>query len=61
MLREISGNNAIPKMIKDILKETYWALSRNKVRSGLTVLGIVIGIGSVITMIAIGQDRKSVV
>lgn len=45
--------------IKDILSETFSALSANKVRSGLTVLGIVIGISSVIAMIAIGQGAQS--
>src|ERR1035437_5682096 len=43
---------------KDIFHETYSALSANKVRSGLTILGIVIGIGSVIAMIAIGQGSQ---
>ncbi|KKS39845.1 MAG: ABC transporter, permease protein [Candidatus Gottesmanbacteria bacterium GW2011_GWA2_42_16] len=41
--------------IQDILQETYTALSANKARSGLTILGIVIGIGSVIAMVSIGQ------
>jgi len=40
--------------IKDLLQETSSALLGNKVRSGLTVLGIVIGIASVIAMLAIG-------
>lgn len=44
---------------KDILKETVWSLSVNKVRSGLTILGIVIGIASVITMVAIGQGAQA--
>lgn len=44
---------------KDILKETYAALSSNKVRSGLTMLGIVIGISSVIAMVSIGQGAQS--
>lgn len=43
----------------DILKETFWSLSANKVRSGLTILGIVIGIASVITMVSIGQGAQS--
>ena len=43
---------------KDILHETYTALSANKARSGLTILGIVIGIGSVVAMISIGQGAS---
>jgi len=43
----------------DIIDETYLALSANKARSGLTVLGIVIGISSVIVMLAIGQGAQS--
>ena len=43
----------------DLLEESYVALSANKIRSGLTMLGIVIGIGSVIAMIAIGQGAQS--
>ncbi len=46
-------------MIEDLLKETFWSLSGNKVRSGLTILGIVIGIASVITMVSIGQGAKN--
>lgn len=44
--------------IADLLEETYAAVTVNKIRSGLTVLGIVIGIGSVIAMVAIGQGAK---
>lgn len=44
---------------KDILQETLMALSANKVRSGLTMLGIVIGIASVISMTAIGNGAQS--
>lgn len=39
----------------DILHETYGSLTSNKVRTGLTMLGIVIGISSVIAMTAIGN------
>lgn len=39
----------------DLLQETYSALLSNKSRSALTVLGIVIGIASVVTMVSIGR------
>ncbi|MDD5750401.1 MAG: ABC transporter permease [Candidatus Pacebacteria bacterium] len=45
--------------ISDLFKETYFALLSNKARSGLTILGIVIGIGSVIAMIAVGQGSTA--
>ncbi|MCX6786239.1 MAG: ABC transporter permease [Candidatus Kaiserbacteria bacterium] len=45
--------------IIDILEETHSALSANKARSGLTVLGIVIGISSVIALMAIGNGATS--
>lgn len=43
----------------DLLEETIIALSSNKVRSGLTILGIVIGISSVIAMVAIGAGAQN--
>jgi putative ABC transport system permease protein len=45
--------------LKDTLHETYTALSANKVRSGLTILGIVIGISSVIAMVSIGSGASA--
>lgn len=45
--------------IKDLFEEIWSALLSNKARSGLTILGIVIGIGSVIAMISIGQGSQS--
>jgi len=45
-------------MISDLFRETIWSLTQNKARSGLTILGIVIGIASVITMVAIGQGAQ---
>lgn len=45
----------------DLFEETYFALTANKSRSFLTVLGIVIGIGSVIAMISIGQGAKGTI
>ena len=44
--------------VNDLLSETYSAITVNKVRSSLTVLGIVIGIGSVIAMISVGQGAQ---
>ena len=44
---------------RDLIDETYAALSANKVRSSLTVLGIVIGIASVIALVAIGQGATA--
>jgi len=44
--------------IIDIFEETYTALLSNKVRSALTMLGIIIGIGSVIAMISLGQGAS---
>lgn len=34
------------------------AMSRNKMRTFLTMLGIIIGVASVISMLAIGQGSK---
>ncbi len=45
--------------LTDTLEETYAALSANKARSGLTILGIVIGIASVIALVSIGQGAAS--
>jgi len=45
----------------DLLEEIYVSLVSNKSRSGLTILGIVIGIASVITMVAIGQGSTATI
>ncbi|OGG90528.1 hypothetical protein A3H03_00900 [Candidatus Kuenenbacteria bacterium RIFCSPLOWO2_12_FULL_42_13] len=45
-------------LLSDLFQETYFALSANKSRSFLTILGIVIGIGSVIAMVSIGQGAS---
>jgi len=41
--------------LSDILEETFLALLSNKARTGLTILGIIIGISSVIVMVSVGQ------
>lgn len=43
----------------DVMHETYSALSANRTRSSLTILGIVIGISSVIAMVSIGTGASS--
>ncbi len=44
--------------LSDTLFETYTAIVSNKARTGLTILGIVIGIASVIVMVAIGNGAQ---
>ncbi len=44
--------------IANLLKIALKALSNNKMRGFLTMLGIIIGVASVITMLAIGQGSK---
>ena len=43
------------------LKIALRAITRNKLRSSLTMLGIVIGVGAVIVMVSIGQGAKMMV
>jgi putative ABC transport system permease protein len=44
--------------ILNLFKLAFKALLRNKMRALLTMLGIIIGVASVITMVAIGQGSK---
>ena len=43
---------------RNLLKIALRAIGNNKLRSFLTMLGIIIGVGSVIAMLAIGQGSK---
>jgi putative ABC transport system permease protein len=45
--------------IYDLVHETLLSVTSNKVRSFLTVLGIVVGIASVILMVSIGQGSQA--
>jgi putative ABC transport system permease protein len=45
--------------IRNLYRETSSALLSNKSRSGLTILGIVIGIASVIIMLAVGNGTSN--
>lgn len=42
----------------ELLKESFTSLKLNKMRTGLAMLGIIIGIGSVIGLISIGESSK---
>ncbi|MBM4400213.1 MAG: ABC transporter permease, partial [Candidatus Cloacimonetes bacterium] len=44
-----------------IIRIAFKSLQRNKTRTFLTMLGIIIGVAAVITMLAIGQGAKKIV
>ena len=41
------------------IRIAFRALRRNKLRTGLTMLGIIIGVGAVVAMVGIGQGAKA--
>jgi len=45
--------------LKDLIEETTTSITANPARTGLTILGIVIGIASVIVMLAIGNGAQA--
>ena len=47
--------------ITGIIRIAFKSLTRNKTRTFLTMLGIIIGVAAVITMLAIGQGAKKIV
>ena len=47
--------------IKQNIVEALDSLSSNKVRSGLTILGIVIGVAAVIAMLGVGQGAQDTI
>jgi putative ABC transport system permease protein len=44
--------------LKNLVKIAFLAMLKNKMRSFLTMLGIIIGVGAVIVMVAIGEGTK---
>ena len=44
--------------VQNLFQIAFRAIAANKLRSFLTMLGIIIGVASVITMLAIGQGSK---
>ena len=47
--------------MKFVVKAAFRSIARNKVRSFLTTLGIIIGVAAVIAMVAIGQGATAMV
>ena len=47
--------------VLNVLRVSYRSLGRNKLRSFLTMLGIIIGVAAVIAMLAIGQGASNAV
>ena len=45
-------------MIHPMLGEAWLAMGANRLRTALTMLGMVIGVGSVVLMMAIGQGAQ---
>ncbi len=48
-------------MILQSILEALDSLTSNKLRSGLTILGIVIGVAAVIAMLAIGRGAQNTI
>ena len=46
---------------KEVVDEAFRTLSINKLRTGLAMLGIIIGIGSVIALVSLGQSSQAAV
>ena len=49
------------KLVRMTLRAALRALRRNKMRSALTMLGIIIGVAAVIAMVSIGQGADAAV
>ena len=47
--------------LKELLRTAYRGLISNKIRSALTVLGIIIGVTSVITLTSIGNGSQAAI
>jgi ABC-type lipoprotein export system ATPase subunit/ABC-type antimicrobial peptide transport system permease subunit len=56
-----AGGGALWSLLPPTLRTALGALRRNKMRSALTTLGIIIGVGAVIAMVEIGQGSKSAI
>jgi macrolide transport system ATP-binding/permease protein len=50
--------SSVPALLPPTFRTAFGALRRNKMRSALTALGVIIGVGAVIAMTEIGQGSK---
>jgi putative ABC transport system permease protein len=48
-------------ILRDILDEALQAMGANRLRTALTMLGMIIGVGAVVLMLAIGQGAQALV
>ena len=48
-------------IVRDILDEALQAMGANRLRTALTMLGMIIGVGAVVLMLAIGQGAQAMV
>lgn len=46
---------------RELFFESFGALTTNKVRTGLAMLGVIIGIGSVIALVSLGQSTQGAI
>ena len=60
-LREVSGRLGSHMDFMNTFRLALRALARNKMRSALTMLGIIIGVGAVIAVVSIGQGAQYIV
>lgn len=51
-------DNLLLEKLKSNFREAFWFIKTNKVRTFLTALGIIFGVASVITMLAIGNGAE---